>query len=92
MDRQPPQVTRLALRSRMLRGAASNAVGQCITLVTTFLLTPYVLHRIGETGFGLWVLVGSLVAYGGLLDLGLGSAVIKFLAHYQATGSSTRTS
>ena len=86
MDRQPPEVT-VTLRDRLLRGTASNAAGQAVGLVTTFLLTPYILRHIGQSGFGLWALVGSVVAYGGLLDLGIGAAVVKFLAHHRSTGN-----
>lgn len=74
----------LELRRRMFRGVASNSVGQVIGLVTVFLLTPYILGRIGPTGYGLWVLLSSVIAYGGLLDLGISSAVIKFVAEFWA--------
>ncbi|HEY6057373.1 MAG TPA: oligosaccharide flippase family protein, partial [Candidatus Limnocylindrales bacterium] len=72
------------IRRRAIRGALSNAVGQVIGLVALFVLTPYILARIGASGYGLWVLVGSLAAYGGLLDLGIGSAVVKYVAEHRA--------
>jgi O-antigen/teichoic acid export membrane protein len=34
----------------------------------------------------LWVLVGSVAAYGTLLDLGLTNAIIKYVAEYRARG------
>ncbi len=74
----------LARRRGLLRAAASGYVAQGVALVTAFLLTPLVLHHVGPTHFGLWVLVGALVSYGSLLDLGISSAVVKYVAEYRA--------
>src|ERR1700689_3881786 len=52
-----------------------------------FFLTPFVLHRLGSTQYGLWVLVGSALAYGSLLDFGILAAVIKYVATFQAQRS-----
>ena len=76
----------LARRRGLLRAAASGYVAQGVALVTAFLLTPLVLHHVGPTHFGLWVLVGALVSYGSLLDLGISSAVVKYVAEYRAQG------
>jgi len=70
----------------VLGNTASNYVGKFIALGTSFLLTPYILHQLGETTFGLWALVGSVIAYGSLLDLGIMGAVIKYIAEYHAKG------
>jgi O-antigen/teichoic acid export membrane protein len=74
------------IRHRVLRSTASNYVAKSITLITWFLLTPFILHRLGETTYGLWVLVGSVVAYGTLFDLGITPAIIKYVAEYYARG------
>jgi O-antigen/teichoic acid export membrane protein len=74
------------IRRWLLRSTLANYVGQFVTFGTGFVLTPFVLHQIGPTSYGLWLLVGSVVAYGGLLDLGIMSAVIKYVAEYWARG------
>lgn len=71
------------IRQRVLVGTASNYIGTFIALGTWFLLTPFILHRLGPVIFGLWALVGSVVAYGWLLDLGIAGALIKYIAEYQ---------
>jgi O-antigen/teichoic acid export membrane protein len=71
---------------RVLRSTASNFIGKLITLGAGFLLTPVILHQLGAIHYGLWALVGSVVAYGSLLDLGIAGAVIKYVAAYRATG------
>ncbi|HEY8765072.1 MAG TPA: hypothetical protein VIM18_12830, partial [Solirubrobacteraceae bacterium] len=60
-----------------MRSTASNVAGQVVVLGVWFALTPFMVHRLGAANYGLWVLVASLVAYGNLLDLGVGAAVTK---------------
>lgn len=75
--------------ARMLRNTLSNSVGRAVTLATAFILTPYILHSLGEASFGVWVLANVLVGYGSLLDLGMGSAILKYVADARATDDTT---
>lgn len=70
--------------SRIVRNTLSNSVGRVVTLGTTFVMTPYILHTLGEAAFGVWVLATVVVGYGALLDFGMGSAVIKYVADARA--------
>lgn len=54
------------------------------TVATTFVLSPYVVKSLGNTTYGLWVLLGSLVGYLGLLDFGVRGAVTKYVARLHA--------
>jgi len=72
--------------SKALKGALSNYAGKGLILVLGFLLTPFILHRLGRTDYGLWVLVGPIVTYGTLLDLGISSTLTKHVAEYEAKG------
>lgn len=64
----------------------SNYVGKIINLGIWFVLTPFILNQLGDTTYGLWVLVGSVVAYGFLLDFGITGAVTKYVAEYRTRG------
>jgi O-antigen/teichoic acid export membrane protein len=72
--------------SRVLLNTFSNYGGQFISIATWFLLTPFILEELGADEYGLWVLVGSVVAYGTLLDFGISDAVTKYVAEYRVTG------
>jgi len=74
------------IRQRVLLSTAINFVGIFITFGTWFILTPFILNRLGTSHYGLWILVGSVVAYGSLLDLGVGGTVIKYIAEHHAKG------
>jgi O-antigen/teichoic acid export membrane protein len=69
-----------------LRSTISNYVGRIINLTVWFFLTPFVLNHIEPTLYGLWVLVGSVMSYGTLLDLGISAAITKYVAEYRARG------
>jgi O-antigen/teichoic acid export membrane protein len=75
--------------ARILRNTVSNSLGRGVSVITTFFLTPFILHSLGETAFGLWVLAQVVVSYGSLLDLGMGSAIIKYVADARARDDST---
>jgi O-antigen/teichoic acid export membrane protein len=83
MNQAPTKSTSI---SRLLWNTISNYIGRFVGLATWFLLTPFVLRQLDPTLFGLWVLVGSVVAYGSLLDFGIAGAVTKYVAEYQAKG------
>jgi O-antigen/teichoic acid export membrane protein len=57
-----------------------------IVAVVNFFLSPYIVHHLGDTVYGIWALVGSVTGYLGLLDLGVRSAVTRYLARYAAAG------
>jgi O-antigen/teichoic acid export membrane protein len=53
----------------------------------TFSLSPFVVRHLGNTSYGIWVLLASLVGYLGLLDFGVRGAVTRFVAKLHADGA-----
>ena len=51
-----------------------------VGMVVPFFLTPFVVRRLGVTACGIWILAVSTVSYLNVLDMGLGSAVIRFVS------------
>jgi O-antigen/teichoic acid export membrane protein len=68
----------------ILRNILSTWVGYVVTLLVGFLLAPFVVHHLGNTGYGVWTLVSSLTGYFGILDLGLRQSVGRFVARHMA--------
>ncbi len=68
----------------ILRNIFSNWAGYLVTALIGFFLSPFIVHSLGTTGYGLWTLVLSLTGYFGLLDLGIRSSVGRFVARYLA--------
>jgi len=75
-----------AIHRHVVLSTLSNYAAKVLMLGTWFFLTPFLLHQLGQSAYGLWVLVGSVVAYGSLLDFGIAPAVTKYVAEYQARG------
>lgn len=60
----------------------STWLGYVSTLLIGFLLSPFIVHHLGATGYGVWTLIVSLTGYFGMLDLGLRQSVGRFVARY----------
>jgi len=56
------------------------------SLVVTLIYTPYMLKMIGQSEFGLYSLVGSIVAYLTIFDGGFGNAIVRYTAKFRALG------
>ena len=56
----------------------------CDVLVGLF-LSPILLHWLGDTAFGIWVLIFSITGYYGLFDLGIRSSVVRYVSKFTAT-------
>ncbi len=63
----------------MLRNIFSNWMGLVVTGVISFLLTPVLIHGLGDFYYGMWVLVMSVLDYYGLLDLGIRTTLHRFV-------------
>jgi O-antigen/teichoic acid export membrane protein len=70
------------------RIVALNVVGRYVTLilemVVGLLMLPFNANHLGANEYGLWMLAASIVAYFPVLDLGLGSAMERAVAHHRA--------
>lgn len=69
---------------RLAHSTISNYLGLAVSLGTWFLLTPFIVRQLGSNLYGLWVLVGSVIGYGSLLDFGIASALTKYVAEFRA--------
>jgi O-antigen/teichoic acid export membrane protein len=72
------------IRRRLLTGVCSNLAAKATAVGTWFVLTPFLLAHLGTDGYALWVLLTSIAWYGFLLDVGIGGAVIKYVAEHIA--------
>lgn len=69
-------------RPSIVTNAISNWAAMAINIVVGFILTPYIVEHLGTAQYGIWALVLSVIGYYGLLDLGVSSAVVRYVARY----------
>lgn len=67
----------------MLKNILSNWVGIVILGVIGIVLTPIMVHGLGNLYYGMWILAASIGDYSGLLDLGMRTTIFRFVAYYR---------
>ena len=55
-------------------------------IIYTLVITPVVIQALEREAYGIWSFLNALVAYSTLLYLGLGAALVKYVAEYYAVG------
>ena len=63
---------------------AASWAAHAVTLLVGFFLVPLVLSRLGDENYGVWVFVNSVAGYSGILYLGFGPTVCRYVAHHRA--------
>jgi O-antigen/teichoic acid export membrane protein len=69
-------------KRRILVNAGSNGASYAATILVTFFVQPILVHGLGDEHFGIWLLVNSILAYMALGDLGVGAAVLRYVARF----------
>lgn len=67
-------------KKRFALNVVMNWASMAVNMVVPFFLMPFVVRHLGTVGYGVWILAVSTVAYLNLLDLGLRSAIIRFVS------------
>jgi O-antigen/teichoic acid export membrane protein len=74
------------------RSAFSNWFSTAASLAVGLFLSPFIVHRLGDVAYGVWVLAISSINYLSLLDLGMASSVLRFVSKGHASGDHTGAS
>ena len=72
------------LKLEALKNIGSSWFGLAVNILVGFFLSPFILHRLGDVAFGLWVLIFSISGYYGLFDFGIRSSIIRYVSKYTA--------
>jgi len=75
----------------MLRNIGSTWVLTVVTIAATYFLTPFIIHTLGQDGYGTWTLITALTGYISLLALGVPMASVRFIAQHVTSGEHDRT-
>jgi O-antigen/teichoic acid export membrane protein len=66
------------------RNVLTEYVAIGVNLGLGLVMLPFNIAHLGQSTYGLWVLAASVTSYFSLLDMGYGSAQVKFAAQYRA--------
>ncbi len=81
----------MKIGERTVNNALFNTVSGMLPLLLSFIFWPYIVSKLGDSSYGIYALVGSVIGYFALLDLGLGNAVVKYVAEYAGQHDDDRT-
>jgi len=74
------------LLTRILRNTAANYVLKIVQMGLSLASVPILVSSVGPEGYGLLVLAGTVLGYFMFFDLGLSSAITKYVAEHHAQG------
>ena len=74
----------LTLGPQIVRNSATNLARYALSIPVFFFLTPYILSKLGDKQFGVWVLIATFLSFADLGDLGMRSALRKYYAEAYA--------
>src|SRR5271157_5545919 len=73
-------------RTQILKNVGSSWSALAINVLVGIFLSPFILHRLGDAAFGIWVLIFSITGYYGLFDLGIRSSIVRYISKAKASG------
>lgn len=74
------------IRVQVLKNIGSSWLGVVLTFLVGIFLSPFLLHKLGDDAFGLWILIFSITGYYGICDFGIRSTIVKYVAQFEASG------
>ena len=72
------------MRSQLKKGAILSYLNIIISIVTGFIVSPMLVHGLGESEYGAYQMTAALIGYVSVLDFGLHSSITRFVSKYQA--------
>lgn len=78
--------------ARPVRSVLSNWMTYIISGVVSFFLSPFIVRHLGNSAYGVWVLLVSMTGYLGFLDLGIRGAVTRYVAKFHSERNHEKSS
>lgn len=69
-------------------GAVISYVYLALNSISSILLTPFLLKRLGVDEYGIYQMIYSIGSYILILDLGIGTVMVRYISEYRARGDS----
>lgn len=76
----------MGLRKRFTINLLATWSNHVLGMLLALILMPKVLGTLGDSLYGTWVFISAIAGYSGLLSLGLGQTISRYVAGYYAKG------
>jgi O-antigen/teichoic acid export membrane protein len=74
----------MAGQRKTLWNITANTAGTVVNMFSGLLVMPYLIRTLGPNTYGLWILIGTMTGYFGVLDLGINAALGRLIAAHRA--------
>ncbi|MBZ0333684.1 lipopolysaccharide biosynthesis protein [Marinobacter sp. AL4B] len=64
----------------LLKGSVTRVSQTFVSIIVAFFMMPFLIHELGDHWYGIWTVVGSLAAAYHLFDMGMASAVTRYVS------------
>ena len=82
----------MSLRAQAVKNVTATWLGLAVHALVGFFLSPFILHKLGDEAFSVWILIFAVTGYFGLLDFGIRSALVKYTARFIAINDTEQLS
>jgi O-antigen/teichoic acid export membrane protein len=72
--------------AKIVWNMATNTAGTVVNMLSGLIVMPYLIRTLGSGTYGLWILIGTMAGYFGVLDLGVSTALGRLVAAHRARG------
>lgn len=87
MTRSWPLIRPRQPHGGVLSSVAWNGLAQTVPTLVSLATVPFILHRLGTAGYGVWALLNTLLVFAVTLDGGISASAQRFYALYRARGA-----
>ncbi len=67
------------IKKRLAQASVAGLANSVVNGVSALVVAPIVIHALGQSDYGIWIVALSIVAYSRLLDRGLHNSAVRFL-------------
>ena len=75
------------MKFETLKNGFSNLLGGVLPAVVTIFTTPFVVNTLGDTSYGVLILITSIIGYFAIIDINITAGSVKYVAEHHATGN-----
>ena len=72
----------MSVKKKLIRNTIINYGIRSWGFLLTFVLFWYIVRQIGEEDYGIYLFVGAIIGYFGILNLGISNSLVKFVSQY----------
>lgn len=70
--------------NQLKKGALLSYANIFLTNIIGLILTPFIVKSLGDSEYGLYSLIGALIGYLTIMDLGMNNTIVRYVSKYRA--------